>query len=189
MVKIAVFASGNGSNFEKLVQAKDKNYSIELLIVDQEDAFALDRAKNLGIRSKFINPKNFNSKNEYEKNIFSVLKEYSIEYIVLAGYMRIISSELLRNFEKKIINIHPSYLPEFPGRDSIGDVFRSKISQTGITIHYIDEGIDTGEIIYQERIDINPLWSKEELTNKIHEREHIVYPKVLKSLFDRSINI
>ena len=187
MINIAVFASGNGGNFEELVHAKSKHYNIELLIVDKENAFALERAKTLGINNIFVNPKSFDSKQKYEESILTILKKYNIEYIILAGYMRIISHTLLKNFEKHIINIHPSYLPEFSGKDAISNAFNAKVSQTGITIHYVNEKIDNGEIIYQEKIDINPLWTKDVLENKIHEREHKVYSKVLNELFERRI--
>lgn len=189
MVSVAIFASGNGSNFEELVKAKSKYYNVELLIVDQKNAFALERGKNLGVISIFLDPKKFNSKAKYEENILSILKEYSVEYIVLAGYMRIISSVLLKNFENKIINIHPSYLPEFMGKYAIEDAFNAKVSQTGVTVHYVDEGIDSGEIIYQERIGIEPSWNKEVLADKIHEREHKVYSKILNELFERRVQI
>jgi len=187
MVNIAIFASGNGSNFEELVKAKNKRYSVELLIVDQENAFALERGKKLEVKSIFTSPKSFDSKSKYEENILSILKEYNIEYIVLAGYMRIISSVLLKNFENKIINIHPSYLPEFKGKDAISNAFNARASQTGITVHYVDEGIDSGKIIYQERIGIEPSWNKEVLARKIHEREHKVYSKVLNELFEKEV--
>ncbi len=184
MVKLAVFASGNGGNFEALVK-EQSNYQVVLLIVDQKQAFAQERAERLGVKSIFISPLDYESKLLFEKAIIEILKEHEIEYIALAGYMRIISFSLLQAYSKKIINIHPAYLPEFPGKDGIGDAFRAKSTQTGITIHYVDEGIDTGEIIFQERIEIDPSWSLEELATKIHEHEHRAYPQVLKRLFER----
>ncbi len=187
MVKIAVFASGNGGNFQRLVEAQNEGegYQVELLIVDKEKAYAIERAKKLNIPYCFVNPKEFNTKMEFEEKIIEILRKKEIEYIVLAGYMRIISPILLEEYYNKIINIHPAYLPEFPGKDGIGDAFNAGVNKTGVTIHYVDKGIDTGEIIYQERLKIDSSWSLEELKEKIHDIEHRIYPMVLKKLFKR----
>lgn len=189
MVKIAVFASGNGGNFQRIVEAQKsgegKGYEVKVLIVDKESAYAIERAKTLGIPYYFINPKKYNTKMEFEEKIIEILKKANIEYIVLAGYMRIISPILLEEYFNKIINIHPAYLPEFPGKDGIGDAYRARASRTGVTIHYVDSGVDTGEIIYQERLKIDSQWKLEDLKNKIHEIEHRIYPMVLTKLFKK----
>lgn len=189
MVKIAVFASGNGGNFQRIVEAQKsgegKGYEVKVLIVDKESAYAIERAKLLGIPYYFINPKEYNTKMEFEEKIIDILKKYEIEYIVLAGYMRIISSILLEEYFNKIINIHPAYLPEFSGKDGIGDAYKARASKTGVTIHYVDSGVDTGEIIYQERLKIDSQWGLEDLKNKIHEIEHRIYPMILTKLFKK----
>lgn len=189
MVKIAVFASGSGSNFQRIVEAQRdgdaEGYSVKALIVDRKDALAIERAKQLGVTSYFVNPKDYNTKMEFEEKIIEILKREEIEYIVLAGYMRIISSILLEEYFDKIINIHPAYLPEFPGRDGIGDAFNSGAAKTGVTIHYVDSGVDTGEIIYQERIKIESSWKIEDLKSKVHEVEHRIYPMILTKLFKK----
>lgn len=189
MVKIAVFASGNGGNFQRIVEAQKsgegKGYEVKVLIVDKESAYAIERAKSLGIPYYFINPKEYNTKMEFEEKIIDILKKSEIEYIVLAGYMRIISPILLEEYFNKIINIHPAYLPEFPGKDSIGDAYKARASKTGVTIHYVDSGVDTGEIIYQERLKIDSQWGLEDLKNKIHEIEHRIYPMILTKLFKK----
>ncbi|MGL6067061.1 MAG: phosphoribosylglycinamide formyltransferase [Cetobacterium sp.] len=189
MVKIAVFASGSGSNFQRIVEAQRdgdaEGYSVKALIVDRKDALAIERAKQLGVTSYFVNPKDYNTKMEFEEKIIEILKREEIEYIVLAGYMRIISSILLEEYFDKIINIHPAYLPEFPGKDGIGDAFNSGAAKTGVTIHYVDSGVDTGEIIYQERIKIESSWKIEDLKSKVHEVEHRIYPMILTKLFKK----
>ncbi|MGL4946117.1 MAG: phosphoribosylglycinamide formyltransferase [Cetobacterium sp.] len=189
MVKIAVFASGSGSNFQRIVEAQRdgdaEGYSVKALIVDRKDALAIERAKQLGVTSYFVNPKDYNTKMEFEEKIIEILKREEIEYIVLAGYMRIISPILLEEYFNKIINIHPAYLPEFPGKDGIGDAFNSGAAKTGVTIHYVDSGVDTGEIIYQERIKIESSWKIEDLKSKVHEVEHRIYPMVLTKLFKK----
>ncbi len=189
MVNIAVFASGNGGNFQRIVEAQKtgegKGYEVKLLIVDKKDAFAIERAKALNIPCYFINPKDFNTKMEFEEKIIEILKKEKVEYIVLAGYMRIISPVLLEEFFNKIINIHPAYLPEFPGKDGIGDAFKAGVTKTGVTIHYVDSGVDTGEIIYQERIKIEETWSLDDLKKAIHDVEHRIYPMILTKLFKK----
>lgn len=189
MVKVAVLASGNGGNFQRIVEAQKtgegKGYEVKILIVDKESAFAMSRAKVLGIPYYFINPREFDTKVEFEKRLINILKKEGIEYIVLAGYMRIISSTLLNEYQNRIINIHPAYLPEFPGKDGIGDAFKAGVKETGVTIHYVDSGVDTGEIIYQERVKIESGWVLEDLKNRIHEVEHRIYPMVLTKLFKR----
>lgn len=189
MVKIAIFASGNGGNFQRIVEAQrsgeGKGYKVKVLIVDKGNAYATERAKALGIPCYFINPKEYNTKMEFEEKIIEVLKEFKVEYIVLAGYMRIITPTLLDKYFNKIINIHPAYLPEFPGKDGIGDAYKAGVNKTGVTIHYVDSGVDTGEIIYQERLKIDSQWGLEDLKNKIHEIEHRIYPVVLTKLFKK----
>lgn len=189
MVKIAIFASGNGGNFQRIVEAQrsgeGKGYEVKVLIVDKGNAYATERAKALGIPCYFINPKEYNTKMEFEEKIIEVLKEFKVEYIVLAGYMRIITPTLLDKYFNKIINIHPAYLPEFPGKDGIGDAYKAGVNKTGVTIHYVDSGVDTGEIIYQERLKIDSQWGLEDLKNKIHEIEHRIYPMVLTKLFKK----
>lgn len=188
MVKIAVFASGNGSNFENLVlKMKDGllKGDIVFLIVDKKNAFVLERAKKLGIEAIFIDPKSFSSKEEYEKEIVSNLKERDIKFIALAGYMRIIGETLLKEYEGRIVNIHPSYLPELKGKDSIKRAFEAKKDFTGVTVHFVDGGVDTGKVIYQEKIVIDKKWSLEELEEKVHEIEHKIYPKALNLIFDK----
>ncbi|MGL4988691.1 MAG: phosphoribosylglycinamide formyltransferase [Cetobacterium sp.] len=189
MVKIAVFASGNGSNFQRIVDAQKsgeaEGYIVNTLIVDRENAFAIERAKALNIKYYFVNPKEYGSKMEFEEKIIEILKKEEIEYIALAGYMRIISPVLLEEYFNKIINIHPAYLPEFPGKDGIGDAFEAGVNKTGVTIHYVDSGVDTGKIIYQERIKIDINSTLEELRKKVHEVEHKIYPMVLTKLFKK----
>lgn len=193
MVKIAVFASGNGGNFQRIVEAQKsgegKGYDVKVLIVDKESAFAIERASALGIPYYFVNPKEYSTKMEFEEKIIDILKKEGIEYIVLAGYMRIISPILLEEYFNRIINIHPAYLPEFPGKDGIGDAYRAGAKKTGVTIHYVDSGVDTGEIIYQERVKIEPSWELDDLKNRIHEVEHRIYPMVLTKLFKKGDNI
>lgn len=189
MVKLAIFASGNGSNFENIVNhiqdGSLTNAVCQILIVDKEHAYAIERAMKLGIPYFYVNPKAFANKQAYEQCILEKLQEYEVDLIVLAGYMRIISPVLLQAYPKCIVNLHPAFLPAFPGKQSILDAFEAGVSETGVTVHYIDEGIDTGEIIHQEKIHIASDWSLEILEEHVHAMEYSMFPKVVQIVVDR----
>lgn len=186
MKKIAVFASGSGTNFEniaKKVESLNIPCSIELLVCDKPGAKVEERAKALQIDSLSLSPKNFPSKKEYEEEILQALKEKEVEFIVLAGYMRLIGETLLKAYEGKIINIHPSLLPAFPGKDAIGQAFKAGVKVAGVTVHYVDEGMDTGPIIAQQAVQLDDNETLESIEEKIHQIEYELYPKTLVKLF------
>lgn len=184
MVNIAIFASGNGSNFENIVDQINcgnvNNAICRVLIVDKEKAYAIQRAEKLHIPCVYVNPKAYKDKAAYETEIMRILKEHGVELIVLAGYMRFIGEVLLQNYHNRIINLHPAYLPAFPGAHSIQDAFEAKAAFTGVTVHYVDEGVDTGEIIHQEKIIIDPSWSLETLEEHVHALEYRMFPEVVR---------
>lgn len=185
MKKIAVFASGSGSNFQALVDAAKADQlscEIALLVCDKPGAYAIKRAEKAGIPSLVISPKDFASKADYEKEILQKLNESEVELIVLAGYMRLIGETLLTAYEGRIVNIHPSLLPSFPGKDAIGQAFQAKVKITGVTVHYVDEGMDTGPIIAQEAVKMDENETRESLEAKIHQVEHLLYPNVIQKL-------
>ncbi|MBA4538238.1 bifunctional phosphoribosylaminoimidazolecarboxamide formyltransferase/IMP cyclohydrolase [Bacillus aquiflavi] len=185
MKNIALFASGSGSNFQAIIDAvkvKKLNVNVKLLVCDKPNAFVIERAKLAGIPYFSFRAKDFNNKAEYEMAILQQLKAHHVEFIVLAGYMRLIGSTLLQEFEGKIVNIHPSLLPAFPGKDAIGQALAAGVKVSGVTIHYVDEGMDTGPIISQETVKIDDDETKESLQTKIHQIEHQLYPVVLQKI-------
>ncbi|MEW8969480.1 phosphoribosylglycinamide formyltransferase [Mesobacillus jeotgali] len=187
MKKIAVFASGSGSNFQAIAvaaQAGTLNVEISLLVCDKPGAFAVDRAEMLGIPALVISPKSYASKAAYETEILQKLAGLEIDMIVLAGYMRLIGPTLLGAYEGKILNIHPSLLPAFPGKDAIGQALAAGVTKTGVTIHFVDEGMDTGPIIASTAVKIAPGETKETLQKKIQRIEHSLYPEVLEQLLN-----
>ncbi|MBO0445424.1 phosphoribosylglycinamide formyltransferase [Enterococcus sp. AZ170] len=184
-MKLAIFASGNGSNFQAIVEASRAGLiaaEITLLFCDKKDAYVIQRARELLIPVISFSPNDFESKALYEAEILHLLEEEQIDLVVLAGYMRIIGPTLLETFSNRLINIHPSLLPRFPGLHGIKDAFCGNVSETGVTIHYVDDGVDTGPIIAQEKILIEPTDTLDSLERKIHNVEHRLYPSVLAQL-------
>lgn len=183
-VKAAVFASGTGSNFQAIMDTDDGAYEIVLLICDQSEASVIDKAKKLGVPTFVFHAKEFSSKAAYEEVLVKQLRQAEVSWIFLAGYMRIVGPTLLKAFAGKIINIHPSLLPAFPGKDAIGQAFDANVKEAGVTIHYIDEGIDTGPIIAQEAVPVHENDTIETLTKRIQAVEHQLYPKTIHQLLE-----
>lgn len=188
MKKIAIFASGTGSNFQALaeaIQTGTLHAEICVLVCDRPGASVIEKANVLGVNSFVFNPKQYVVKADFESEIVSLLQGLQVDYIVLAGYMRLIGHTLLHAFKDRIINIHPSLLPSFPGKDAIGQAMEAGVSKTGVTIHYVDEGMDTGPIIAQKEITINIDDSQEDVEQKVHEVEHRFYAETLQQLFQK----
>lgn len=181
-MKIAVFASGSGSNFEAIVKG---NISVSLLIVNKSDAYVIKRAKNLGVTYVVIENNKFCEKKEYEKEVVRVLKRYDINYIFLAGYMLLVGEVILKEYNNKIINLHPSLLPKYKGLNAIKQAYDNKDYEVGITYHYIDEAMDEGVIIKQYIIK-NEFKSYDLLEEAIHKLEHKTYPKIIKKILEEN---
>ncbi|NYE08876.1 phosphoribosylglycinamide formyltransferase-1 [Bacillus niacini] len=188
MRKIAVFASGTGSNFQAIidvVKSGELEADIALLVCDKPEAYAVRRAHSARIPTFAFTPKEYSSKEAYESAILEKLASYGVEFIVLAGYMRLIGPTLLGEYGGRIVNIHPSLLPAFPGKDAIGQALAAKADWSGVTIHYVDEGMDTGPIIVQERVRLSEKETRESLQKKIQNIEHKLYPSILQMLLTR----
>ncbi len=185
MKNIAVFASGNGSNFQAIIdaiQAEKLNATIKLLVCDKPGAYAIDRAKAAGIEYFEFRAKDYQDKQAYEEEILARLTASKVELVVLAGYMRLIGPTLLSSYEGRIVNIHPSLLPAFPGKDAMGQALAAKVAASGVTVHYVDSGMDSGPIIAQEEVRLEENETIESLQVKIHAIEHQLYPAVLQRL-------
>ncbi|MBI5972085.1 phosphoribosylglycinamide formyltransferase [Staphylococcus caledonicus] len=186
MAKVAIFASGSGSNFENIVQRADKgelnNIEITALYTDHHDAYCIERAKKLKVAVHVNEPKSFASKAEYERHLIQLLERDEVEWIILAGYMRLIGPDLLDAYEGKILNIHPSLLPKYKGKDAIGQAFNSGDTITGSTVHYVDSGMDTGEMIEQRQCDIKEDDTKEDLEDRVKHLEYELYPSVIAKI-------
>jgi len=178
MKKIAVFASGNGSNFQVIAE----QFPVEFVFSDHRGAYVLERANNLGVKSYAFELREFDSKEAYEQAIVDLLEAHQIDLVCLAGYMKIVGPTLLAAYEGRIINIHPAYLPEFPGAHGIEDAWQSGVSESGVTIHWVDSGVDTGKIIQQVRVPRLADDTIESFEERIHAAEYQLYPHVLESL-------
>lgn len=185
--KFAVFASGSGSNFQAIYDATKAGHlsgTISLVVTDKPNAYVVERARIAGIETLAIKPSSFPSKEAYEQAVLQKLTELDVEWIILAGYMRLIGNVLLEAYPSRIINIHPSLLPAFPGKDAIGQAMEHGVKITGVTVHYVDAGMDTGPILAQAAIEVVD-GSREQTEDRIHAVEHELYTKTLQELWSR----
>ena len=191
MFKIAVLISGNGSNLEALIDACKKDVidgSIDIVISNNPDAYGIQRAKNHSINYKIIDNNRFETREDFDQALVEELKDSNPNLIVLAGFMRILSSVMTEAFRNKIINIHPSLLPKYPGLDTHNSVIKNGDLKHGITIHFVNEVLDGGQIIAQGEISVNANETSEELKTRIHAIEHVMLPKVISKFADGTIN-
>lgn len=189
--KMAVFASGNGSNFQALYEATQDgrlDADIVLVVTDKPSAFVLERAEQAGVPAFSFTPREYASKQAYESMLVEKLDKAGVEWLVLAGFMRLIGPALLEAYENRIVNIHPSVLPAFPGKDAIGQTLEAGAEEAGVTVHFVDEGMDTGAIIAQRSFAVDGA-DRETVERKIHEIEHQLYPESLQQLFSRQQSV
>lgn len=178
---LAVLASGNGSNFQALWDATQRgalHAKIALLITDNPRAYAITRAKQLDVPVTLQLP--LIDRRGYGLQLIDTLESFQTDWICLAGFMRLLDPVVIRAFPQRIVNIHPSLLPAFPGLAAIAQAWTANAPYTGCTVHYVDEGIDTGPIIAQTRVDRLPADTLESLTERIHAAEHALYPRAVQ---------
>ncbi len=191
MFKIAVLISGNGSNLEALISACKKNVingTIDIIISNNPDAYGIERAKNHSINYKIIDNNRYETREDFDKALLEELKNSNPDLIVLAGFMRILTPLMIEAFKNKIINIHPSLLPKYPGLDTHNSVIKNGDLKHGVTIHYVNEVLDGGQIIAQGEISVNANETSEELKTRIHAIEHVMLPKVVSKFADGTID-
>ena len=184
MAKLAVLASGSGSNFEAIAERiAESRHELCCLICDRRDAYAFKRAEKLGIKSHYVS---FYKRDriDAEQEIASIVRAAGAELIALAGFMRLLSPELIDRYPGRIINIHPSLLPKYPGTHGIAESWESGDRELGITIHRIDYGLDTGPVIVQKSFTRSGEEDLEEIESRIHSLEHQFYPAVLLEILD-----
>jgi len=181
--KAGVLVSGRGSNLQAVLDRIADGYlplEIGVVISDKADAYALERAANVGIKTVVVARKECASKEEFEDRIHAALVEAGCELVVLAGFMRILSGNFVSKWHNKIINIHPALLPSFPGLDGQGQALEYGVKFTGCTVHFVDEGTDTGPIILQKVVPVLDDDTHDTLAARILEQEHKAMPEALK---------
>lgn len=183
--KLAVLVSGQGSNLSAIIEAcKNPSFPafVQIVVSDKRQAPALKIAMAQAIPTIVIDPKIFKTKTEFDQMLITTFKQYQVDLICLAGFMRLLSPLVVQAFSKKILNIHPSLLPAFPGLNSVKEALEAGIQETGCSTHYVDEGVDTGPIILQARVPIFPGDTQDSLHERIKQEEHKLYPKTIEQV-------
>jgi phosphoribosylglycinamide formyltransferase-1 len=192
MKRLAIFISGRGSNMESIIKETQSGIlngiaEVSLVFSDKQDAPGLKKADKYGIKTFSINPKG-KSRIEFDKEVMSILNKNKVDLIVLAGYMRILSGEFVKKFPKKIINIHPADTHLHQGLYGYKWAYENKLPETKITVHYVDEGLDTGEIIAQKSVDLKAAKTLQEVEKRGLKTEHNFYPQILKEIITKKRN-
>jgi phosphoribosylglycinamide formyltransferase-1 len=192
LVKIGVLASGRGSNFQSIIDEIESDRlkaEISLLITDNPSAFAIERAKKHGIEYLVAHPKEYRSKDDYFLKIADALKKKKIELVVLAGFMKIVGKPLIDAFPNRIMNIHPALLPSFPGLHSQRQALDYGAKISGCSVHFVDEGMDTGPIIIQASVPVFQNDTEETLSERILKYEHRIYPEAIRLFSEGKIKV
>ena len=183
MINIGVLASGRGTNLQAIIEAIEEGKiegRISIVISDNQDAFALKRAEQHNIETQYINFRKFKDREDYDKEIIKFLKEKKVELVVLAGYMRILTQYFINAYKDKIINIHPALLPSFSGLHAQRQAVECGAKVSGCTVHFVDEGVDSGPIILQKAVEVKDDDTEESLAERILKEEHQIYPRAIQ---------
>lgn len=187
-VRLGVLVSGGGTNLQAIIDSIQSGYlpaSIEVVLSNREDSYALQRAASNGIPNCAVLPKDFKTVKEYDEELISILKKFSVNLVILAGFVRVLSPVFVRAYPNRIMNIHPSLIPCFCGKGYYGlrvhkEVIRYGVKITGATVHFVDEGTDTGPIILQRAVSVEDHDTPETLAARVLKEEHRIYPEAIK---------
>jgi phosphoribosylglycinamide formyltransferase-1 len=190
---IGVLVSGRGSNLQSIIDHVESGYlkdvKLSVVISDVKDAFALERAKRYGINAVFIDPHAYESKMGFEEKIIATLKDYNVDLVLLAGYMRILGSEVIRAYRDRIMNIHPALLPSFKGLHGPRQALEYGVKVAGCTVHFVDEGVDSGPIILQSCVSVKDNDTESTLASRILEQEHRIFPEAIKLFTEGKLKV
>ena len=187
--RVAVLASGAGSNLQALLDDGFIGQRIALVVSDKPKAGALERARSRGIRAVALLPSHYGTRAEYDHALATLLEDEAIEYVLLAGFMRILGPPVIRAFSERILNVHPSLLPAFPGAHAPRDALEWGAKVSGVTIHLVDEEVDHGPIVLQEAVDVEPGDTEETLHGRIQQVEHRLYPLAARLLVEGRLKV
>ena len=192
MKRLAVLASGRGSNFEAIARAVLSgkiDAEIAVLIVDRRNIGAIEKAERLGVNWVYVDPKSFSSREAYDSRIVAILEYLQVDLVCLAGYMKIVSDPFVDAFSGRIMNIHPTLLPAFPGLKPHEKTLKYGVNISGATVHFVDKGVDTGPVIVQAAVPVRPDDTPESLSERILKYEHRIYPQAVKWFVDGRIEL
>ena len=190
--KLAVLVSGRGSNLQAIIDQIEQGKlkaRIAIIITNKSQAQALERGQKHAVKTTFVDPKLYPEKAEYDRVLATIIKEHDVDLVCLAGYMRILGKEFVQTFNGKIINIHPSLLPAFPGLDVQQKAIDQGVKFSGCTVHFVGEAVDAGPIILQAAVPVHEDDNEETLAQRILEQEHIIYPKAINLIAENRIKI
>jgi phosphoribosylglycinamide formyltransferase-1 len=179
---LGVLISGSGTNMENIAVEIEEHglvARIAVVISDNGDAYGLVRANKHGLNAVFVDPSSFPDRAAFDRELIRVLEENDVSLVVLAGYMRLVGPEFVEAFRNRIVNIHPALLPSFPGTSGVADALAYGVRVTGVTVHFVDEGLDTGPIILQEAVPVLAGDDQETLHQRLHEVEYRLYPQAI----------
>ncbi len=191
-IRLGVLISGSGTNLQAILDASAEgrlDADVVVVIANHDKAYGLQRARKAGIPAVWVDRAAYRSTTEYNDRIRDTLLEHSVDVVAMAGYMRLLGSQVLDEFPNRVLNIHPALLPAFAGASGIRDAFEYGVKVTGVTVHFANENFDDGPIIVQEVVEITPEDTIESLEAKVHEVEHRLYPEVLQLMTEGRIAI
>jgi phosphoribosylglycinamide formyltransferase-1 len=191
-LKLGVLISGNGSNLQAIldaIAAGKLNAEVSVVIASKSDAYGLERAKKAGIPALELNSKNYDNAAAFDTALLHELQRHKVDWIVMAGYMRLLTSHVLAAYPHRVLNIHPSLLPSFAGAHAIRDALHKGVRVTGVTVHIANEIFDEGPIIAQEAVPVMQDDTLDSLAERIHKVEHKLYPKMLQLIAEDRISV
>jgi phosphoribosylglycinamide formyltransferase 1 len=183
MINIGVLVSGRGTNLQAIIEAIEEGKiegKIKIVVSDNLNAHALKRASQYHLETQYINYKEFKSREDYDKKVIETLENKEVELVVLAGYMRILSSYFIKAYQNKIISIHPALLPSFPGLRAQKQAVEYGVRISGCTVHFVDEGMDSGPIILQSAVEVSEDDTEGSLAERILKKEHQIYVQAIQ---------
>lgn len=191
-ITLGVLASGRGSNFQAIIDSINSGFldaQIAVLITDNPDAYAIERAKSNNIETLVLKPRDFSDKDTFYSHIGGELKTRGVELVILAGFMRVVGKALIDVFPNRIMNIHPALLPSFPGLHGQKQAVDYGVKISGCTVHFVDEGVDTGSVIIQAAVPVYADDTEESLSERILKQEHKIFPQAIKLYAEGKIKI
>ena len=189
-IRLGVLVSGSGTNLQAILDAcaaGDINGEVVVVVSNRDDAYGLERARSAGVAAVHVDPGSFADRSAYDHGVCVTLGEHRVDFVVMAGYMKLLGAEVLSAYPMRVVNIHPALLPSFPGAHAIRDAFDHGVKLTGVTVHFANEVFDEGPIIAQEAVPVLEDDTIEVLESRIHAVEHMLYPQVLAALAQRRI--